>query len=581
MAGSENSLPRFDRAFFGSGNRLSRIGNGEIGGKARGLYAAEQILGKLEAGDTQAAIEIGIPRTAVLTTEAFDRFMERNGLDPDDLACQRDDRIVHAFLNADFPVEFVGDVRALVEETHLPLAVRSSSLLEDALNHPFAGVYGTKMLPNNQPDPGERFRKLILAIKFVYASTYFQAARDYGRTIAGSRQPEKMAVILQEVVGARQDQRFYPHLSGVCKSYNYYPTTGQRPRDGIVSLALGLGKSIVDGGVCWSYSPARPKAPPPFASVADRMKNSQVKFWAVNMGKALQYDPTTEIEYLVQPGLTEADYDGTLRYLASTYDPRSDRLSPGTGFPGPRVLDFAPLLQLNELPLNQVLHHLMKTFETEMKAPVEIEFAVTIEGDTPRRARLGFLQVRHMAIADQVVDISDHDMSGPEVLASSDTVMGNGSDSSIRDVVYIPPDRFDRAASRQIASEIETLNRALIDAGKPYLLIGFGRWGSSDPWLGIPVQWGQISGARGIVEATLAEFSVEPSQGSHFFHNLSSFGVTYFMIHHAMAPGIDWGWLNAQEVVAETDHVLHIRLPEALAIRVDGRSARGLIQKKE
>ncbi len=579
MAGSEEKVPRFNRAFFGSGNRLSRIGKGEIGGKAQGLRAAEQVFSKTLENGTLHGVQVGIPRTAVLTTEVFDLILERNKLDRIELAGLRDERIVHAFLNADFPVEFLGDVRAIVEETHLPLAVRSSSLLEDALNHPFAGVYGTKMVPNNQPDPNERFRKLIEAIKFVHASTFFQAARDYGRTIAGGVESEKMAVVLQEVVGARQDQRFYPHLSGVCKSYNYYPSSGQQPKDGIVSLALGLGKSIVDGGVCWSYSPARPKAPPPYASVADRMKNSQVRFWAVNMGKAPAYDPAAETEYLVQPGLAEADYDGTLRYLASTYDPRSDRLSPGTGFPGPRVLDFAPLLQLNELPLNRALHSLMETFETELDGPVEIEFAVTIQGGGTPEARLGFLQVRPMAVADQEVDIPDHDMTGPGVLASSDTVMGNGSNRSIQDVVYIRPDRFERAASPAIASEIETLNRSLIATGKPYLLIGFGRWGSSDPWLGIPVQWGQISGARCIVEATLAEFSVEPSQGSHFFHNLSSFGVTYFMIHHATEPGIDWDWLDTRQVVTETDHVRHVRLPDPLAIRVDGRVARGLIQK--
>jgi hypothetical protein len=310
------------------------------------------------------------------------------------------------------------------------------------------------------------------------------------------------------------------------------------------------------------------------------MKNSQVKFWAVNMGKAPAYDPTAETEYLVQPGLTEADYDGTLRYLASTYEPRSDRLSPGTGFPGPRVLDFAPLLQLNELPLNSVLQSLMNTFETEMNAPVEIEFAVTIQEGAAPRAEVGFLQVRPMAVGEQTVDILDHDMAGTDVLASSDTVMGNGSERSIRDVVYIPASRFERADSRAIAGEIDTINRSLLDAGRPYLLIGFGRWGSSDPWLGIPVQWGQISGARCIVEATLPEFSVEPSQGSHFFHNLSSFGVTYFMIHHATEPGIDWSWLDAQEVVTQSDHVTHIRLPKALVIRVDGRVTRGLIQKR-
>jgi hypothetical protein len=420
----------------------------------------------------------------------------------------------------------------------------------------------------------------VEAIKFVWSSTFFKAPKNYIRTTDKTIEDERMAVIIQEVVGCRHGDRYYPHLSGVCRSYNFYPDARARPEEGVVNLALGLGKTIVDGGVNWTYAPPRPHIPPTFGSVRDQMKSTQTKFWAVNMGRPPAFDPIAESEYLLEAGLPDADYDGTLDLVASTYDVESDRLSPGVGADGPRVIDFAPLLELHEYGLNDVIRRMLAVSEEAIGAPVEVEFAVTFpHGQEPDRPRLGFLQVRPMVVSDAQVEITEEDLAAPDLLAASTRVLGNGVDDQITNVVYVRPEQFHARHTPTIARQLEQLNTALLQAGRPYLLIGFGRWGSSDPWLGIPVNWGQICGARAIIEATLPEMTVELSQGSHFFHNLSSFEVSYFMIPHHARPGIDWSWLDRQQVVAETEYVRHVRSGQPLVVRVDGRSGHGVIQK--
>jgi len=460
-----------------------------------------------------------------------------------------------------------------------PDRARSSSLLEDALGRPFAGVYETKMIPNNQPDSGARFHRLVEAIKLVYASTFFRDARGYRRVAGVADEDEKMAVIIQEVVGGRYGNRFYPHLSMVCRSFNYYPTGRSRPEQGVVSLALGLGKTIVDGGVCWSYSPAHPKAPPPFGSVSQLLKESQTRFWAVNMGPPPAYDPIAETEYLTKGDLAEAEYDGTLRYLASTYDPVSDRLLPGAGGAGPKVLNFAPLLHFHDIPLNAALSKLLEACESAVDAKVEIELAMTLPGGKQGPPRLGFLQVRPMVAPETAVEIGEEEMSGPAVLLASTRAMGNGVVETIRDVVYTKPGGFEARSTRIMAGQIERLNLKLVGEGRPYLLIGFGRWGSSDPWLGIPVTWSQVSGARAMVEASIPEMNVEPSQGSHFFHNLTSFQVGYFTVGPGSGSGfIRWAHLDGSPAVEETEFVRHVRLSDSLRVRLDGRTGRGIVE---
>lgn len=576
---SEERIPLFDRSFFGSDEVISRIGEGSLGGKAQGLAFASRMLASGAPGTFPQGISVGVPRLVVLATDVFDAFMERNDLYEVALSDLPDDRMAHAFQQADLPTEFLGDLRGLIEGVHAPLAIRSSSLLEDALYRPFAGVYETKMIPNNQPGSDARFQRLVEAIKFVYASTFQRGAKAYRSVIGESDKNEKMAVLIQEVVGERHGHRFYPHLSGVCRSYNYYPSGRSRPEDGVVNLALGLGKTIVDGGVCWSYSPAHPKAPPPFGSVSQMLGETQARFWAVNMGKPPAYDPIAETEYLMEADLREAEDDGTLRYLASTYDGGSDRLVPGIGRQGPRVLDFALLLQYRELPLNDLITSIVDLSEETLGTDVEIEFAMTLPMGPGTRPRFGFLQVRPMVAPGEEINIEMEELSGPGVLVASDRAMGNGEVNTIRDVVYTKPGAFESRHTRAIALEIEALNRQLVNISRPYLLVGFGRWGSSDPWLGIPVTWSQVSGARAIVEASLEKMNVEPSQGSHFFHNLSSFQVSYFTVRHGRAVGIDWEWLGQQEAAAETEFVRHIRLADPLELRVDGRSGRGVISR--
>lgn len=573
-------IPRFDRAFFSSEHTFTRLGGGELGGKTAGLIGIRDTLQGLGGEGPFANVDLDIPRLTVIGTEVFDAFMERNQLHPRSLAELPDERIAHAFQQADLPTEVVGDLRGLIEHVHSPLAVRSSSLLEDALRRPFAGVYETKMIPNNQPDPGTRFQRLVEAIKLVYASTYFRNARSYRAAAGEADESEKMAVIIQEVVGERHGERFYPHLSIVARSYSYYPTGRARPEEGVVSLALGLGKTIVDGGVCWSYCPAYPKAPPPFASARQILQETQTRFWAVNMGSPPAYDPIAETEYLVEGSLADAEYDGTLAKMVSTYDAAGDRLLPGMGRNGPKALDFSPLLTLGILPLNAMVKALLEACETSLEAEVEIELAMLLPESWDGTPRLGFLQVRPMLAPEETVEILPEDLAAPEALVTSLRAMGNGTVEGIQDVVYTRPGTFDPKHTRTMALEIERINRELLKEGRPYLLVGLGRWGSSDPWLGIPVQWGQVSGVRAIVEATLPSMNVEPSQGSHFFHNLSSFQVSYFTVHHAgEGARIDWQWLERQTAVTETEFLRHVRLETALRVRVDGRTGRGVVER--
>ena len=576
MTPSGDEVPRFERRFFDPARRISRIGEGALGGKARGLVTAARVLEKRRAELETPGLRLDVPALAVVATGAFDAFLDRNGLRPFVAEEPGDAALALAFQKASLPAELVGDLRALAESARVPLACRSSSALEDALGRPFAGVYGTKMIPGNQADTTSRFRALADAIKFVYASAFSSAARAYRRAAGATPEPEKMAVVVQETVGRRHDGRFYPDLSGVARSYSFYPLGPASPEDGTVDLAVGLGKTIVDGGLVWTFSPAHPRVGPPVGSARERLATTQASLWAVNVGSPPPYDPMAEAEFLVPASLADAESDGTLRYAASTYDADADRLVPGTGRPGPRVLDFAPVLVWEELPLVPLLRRLLPACEDELGAPVEIEFALSLEPGGP--GRFGFLQVRPLLVTHEAVEVTAHEMASAVV--ASDAALGNGR-AAVRDVVYVEPEGFEARLTPEVAGEIERLNRSLVDEGRPYLLVGFGRWGSSDPWLGIPVRWDQIAGARGLVEATLPHMSPEPSQGSHFFHNLSSFSVLYFTVSHARGPAIDWAWLASQTTVARTARVRHVRTDRPLVLKVDGRTRRGVALRPE
>ena len=571
-------LPAFDRKFWDGTFRCTQIGTGSLGGKAAGLVFIKDLLAEQINPALFPQVGISVPTMAVIATDSFDRFMAQNRLVDLPFKEMPDERVAHAFQKADLPMELLGDLRALILQVKTPLAIRSSSLLEDAVGRPFAGVYATKMIPNNQPDPDSRFRRLVEAIKFVYASTYFREARNY-RSSGGVITDEKMAVIIQEVVGLRRGERFYPDISGVARSYNYFALAPARPEDGVVSLAIGLGKTIVDGGLVWTFSPAYPQKPPPFASVDEMLDGTQRDFWAVNMGKPPAYDPASETEYLVRASLSDAEADGALDLLASTNSPDRDRVVPGTGTTGPRVLTFAPMLVQERFPINELVKALLAAAEKSLNAKVEIEFALTLQGPVgePPRARLGFLQVRSTVVSDEVVDVTPEELADSRTIVASDMVIGNGEVHDIRDIVFVRPENFSPLVTAAAAQELQSVNRKLQEESRPFLLIGFGRWGSSHPSLGIPVDWSQISGARAIVETTLPEMNVELSQGSHFFHNLSSSQTSYFMVQHGGPFAINWDWLNRQPVVHETELIRHVRPEVTLSIRVDGRSRRGVI----
>ncbi|HRX87507.1 MAG TPA: PEP/pyruvate-binding domain-containing protein [Phycisphaerae bacterium] len=569
-------FPRFDRQSALAGAEITVIGAGELGGKALGLASAQRIVAQACPEGSFPQVTIGIPRLTVIATDVFERFVADNGLDRlafDELS---DERIAHAFLNASLPPLIVGDLRALAAGARVPLAVRSSSLLEDALDHPFAGVYATKMIPNNAASVDERSRKLGEAVKFVWASTFFADARSYLRMIRRPAGSERMAVVIQEVVGEAYDERFYPIVSGVARTHSFYPTGGARGDEGVVNLALGLGKTIVDGGVTWSYCPKYPGQPPPYASARELLHNTQTRFWAVNLGN-IPYDPVNEAECLVACGLDAAEWDDVLRFTASTYDPAADRLTLGVGRPGPRALTFAPLLELGDVPVNAIVERLLAACRAELGAEVEIEFAVTFDRRGGLPARFGFLQVRPMLVGGAQVDVTAEALADPRALVASGSVLGNGADATLADVIYVRPEAFEARHTPAIATELAAWNARLAAEDRPYVLIGFGRWGSSDPWLGIPVTWPQIAQARVIVEATRPDMDVDASQGSHFFHNLISFQVFYFTVPHSAAGTIAWAWLDAQPAIAESALLRHVRLAAPLSVRVDGRSSRGVI----
>ena len=573
-------FPPFDRRFLESDEAFTQVGHGPLGGKAEGLaFIHAEVVPALK-GTCPAGVEVAVPRMLILASSMFDAFMERNRLVDVAASDLPDDRIAHAFMLAELPAELVGDLHALMQTMHTPLAVRSSSLLEDALAHPFAGVYGTKMVPNHQHGAAERFARLTEAVKFVYASTFFASATAYRRALGIPEGEEKMSVIIQEVMGRRHNSRFYPDISGVARSYSYYPLPGSRPADGTISLALGLGKTVVDGETCWVYTPNRPAAPAPMNSPHSVLQQTQTTFWAINM-TAASYDPVRETEFLVHPSLAEAELDGTLRHIASTYDAASDRVRPGMERPGPRVVDFAPLLRFNTLPLNECLRSMLATSRETLGCEVELEFAALLPSRDRSTLDVGYLQLRPMARPGSEVEVEARELLGEHVVAASSSCLGNGVLTHLRDVVFVKPQTFDPAQTPRIAREIGVVNGSLLCAGKGYILVGFGRWGTADPWLGIPVEWGQISGAKVVVETALSSMRPEMSQGSHFFHNLIGARTLYLSVPLDTLPQVDWEWLSQQKVVQETNFVCHVRATTPLTVRVDGRSGRGVITRHD
>jgi CheY-like chemotaxis protein len=557
-----------------------RIGSGSLGGKARGLAFMNTVLNRYGITNHLPDVEIRVPPTAVVATDVFDGFMQQGDLRSRVLADISDEEVVRLVLGRKLPSDIYADLQTFLQQVSYPLAVRSSSLLEDSQYQPFAGVYATYMLPNNHPDLRVRLDQLCDAVKLVYASTYFRSTKAYLEATSNRVEEEKMAVIIQQVVGRQHEHYDYPDFAGVAHSTNFYPTGDLRPEDGVVNLALGLGRTVVEGMKCLRFSPRQPGNLPQFATIKDMLDNSQREFFAVDTSDPDAYPRLQEDFSLAILDLEDAERHGTLEAVGSVYSPENDVVYDGLWREGPRLVTFANILKADLFPLTEVLNLLLELGRRCMSCAVEIEFA-GILGDGRREPhQLGFLQIRPLAGGFESMEIDPRLLESPDAFCATDVALGNGRFEGIRDIVVVPPDLFDRGRTVAIASDLARMNVRLREAGRPYLLIGPGRWGSADRWLGIPVRWADISGARVIVETDLADFKVTPSQGTHFFQNLTSFQVGYLTVNQAEGRArLDWDWLGSLPVAEETRHLRHLTLEEPLTVLIDGRRGRAAILK--
>lgn len=571
-------VTEFNRETFDPNSSLARIGGGSLGGKARGLGFVKLMLTQRNLRDRFEGVRIEIPPGVAVGTDVFDAFLELNQLRDFSLGATDDGQITRRFVDAPkFPEAALRELEAFLERVREPLAVRSSSLLEDSQYHPFAGVYATYMISNDQTDPRLRVRELIGAIKRVYASTFHQAAKDYIKVTSYRLEEEKMAVIAQKLVGARRGNRFYPDISGVARSHNFYPVAPQTAQDGIASVALGLGRWVVDGGLTVRFSPRYPRHLAQFYSPAEALRNSQNAFYALMMDDGAPGLAEAGIERIGRQPLRVAEQDGALRHVGSTYSPDNNALYDGLSRPGPRVVTFAPVLRDRSFPLPEIVTELLELGKAGMGTPVEIEFAANLERPAGRPAQFGVLQMRPLALGRESEELEIERLPRERLVCESGRALGHGVLADLRDIVFVDHAAFDRSATRDTAQAIGELNARLVDQGRPYLLIGMGRWGTLDPWLGIPVKWDQISGARAIIEANFKDITVEPSQGSHFFQNITSFQVSYLTV--GAKDFLDWDWLMALPVAEYRGLARHVRLDAPVIVKIDGRTHRGVVMK--
>lgn len=569
----------FDRMKFDAYSHFARIGEGSLGGKGRGLAFLDNIIKTHPDFNTFAGATVQIPKTVVLCTDVFDQFMEQNNLYQIALSDASDDEILRHFLHAQLPDSLIADFFTFFEAVKCPIAIRSSSLLEDAHYQPFAGIYSTYMIPYLE-DKYTMLEMLACAIKGVYASVYYKDSKAYMAATSNVIDQEKMAVILQEVVGKQYDGRYYPNISGVLRSLNYYPIDDERAEDGIASLALGLGKYIVDGGQTLRVSPYHPNQILQTSELDTALRETQTRFYALDtrhVGNDFKVDDGFNILNLK---VKEAERDHSLNYIASTYDPYDQVIRDGIYDGGRKVITFASVLQHGVFPLPQLLQLSMKYGAESMRRPVEIEFACNINQD--RTGALYLLQIRPIVDSKQMLDEDVAAVPDADCVLRSHNSLGHGVTEDVTDIVYVKTDdRFTASDNPMIAREIEKINKTYLDSGSNYVLVGPGRWGSSDSWLGIPVKWPHISAARVIVEVTLKNYRVDPSQGTHFFQNLTSFGVGYFTVDENRGDGFfGKSELDAMPSVMETEHVRVVRFARPLKIMMDGKRQEGAVLRR-
>ena len=563
---------------FDEYSNFARIGDGSLGGKGRGLAfigAMVKRYPKLESDN----FAVNIPKTVVICTDIFDEFMETNELYPVALGDADDETILRYFLRASLPSRLIEDLMAFFDVVKSPIAVRSSSLLEDSHYQPFAGIYSTYMVPKIE-EKYDMLRTVSDAIKAVYASVFYKDSKAYMTATSNLIDQEKMAIVLQEVVGSRYNDHFYPTMSGVARSLNFYPIGNEKAEDGIANIALGLGKYIVDGGQTLRFSPRHPHSILQMSTMDFALRETQTRFYALdlkNMAEAFSVDDAFN---LVKLGLKDADAEGSLKYIVSTYDPYDQIIRDGYYPGGRKILSFVNILQHDVFPLADTLDQLLRIGQQEMGRPVEIEFAVNMDPSDHTRATFYLLQIRPIVDNKEIMDEDLSLVKNEETILSSTSVLGHGIVGDVQDIIYVKTGAFNSSNNQLIAYEIEKMNRSFTDQEKGYVLVGPGRWGSSDSWFGIPVKWPHISNARVIVECGLENYRVDPSQGTHFFQNLTSFGVGYFTVNPFKGDGwFDEAFLNAQPAVEETEYLRHVHFDAPITIKMDGKKSLGVVLK--
>ncbi len=578
---SRGVISQFDRSSFDEYFTISRIGEGSIGGKARGLAFLDSLINRNHLQHLYPDVDISIPKTVVLGTDIFDEFMESNNLYPIALSGKySDDQILNFFIDAHLPKSVQEDLFTIASGTNEPLAIRSSSLLEDSHYQPFAGIYNTYMIPSVERNLEKRLEMIHTAIKSVYASAFFMDSKAYMQATSNVIDEEKMAVILQEVCGSRYGNYFYPTLSGVARSLDYYPIPPQKPEDGIANIALGLGKYIVDGGLSLRFSPSYPKKIMQTATPEAALRETQKYFFALDLLPEKFVHSVDDSINLVKLRVKRAERDDSIRKIASTYDMQNHMIRDGYNYDGKKLITFSSILKHNTFPLAEILQKTLRLGAKEMDKEVEIEFVVDLNQKKNDKIIFYLLQIRPIASKEESVHLNPARIKKDKCLIISNSALGNGNIDDIHDVVYVKPQTFDAANNTETANMVGELNARFLEENKNYILIGPGRWGSADPWLGIPVKWPQISAARLIVESGLKNYRIDPSQGTHFFQNLTSFRVGYFTINPFINDGyFDLEYLDKQPAVFENEVIRHVNFPQSLCIKIDGKKNLGVVEK--
>ena len=575
---NKGKIVDFIESELGNPSTIVSLDSGALGGKGRGIAFIQTLVYRYDIRGFFPDIKIKTPTTAIIGTDQYDSFLDNNNLR--DIVFNSDisyEELKRLFLKARLTDDLVKKLKVLLKHMKRPLAVRSSGLFEDSLMQPFAGIFETYIVPNSHPDLKVRLRQLVNAIKMVYASVFTPKARSYINAINYKIEEEKMAVVIQEVIGNTYEKYYYPHISGVAQSYNYYPYGSIEPEDGYATIALGLGTYVVEGEKAFHFCPKHPKALN--FTVKDLIENTQTYFYAVNLQPKRLSLLEGENAGLSKLDIWDAERHGTLKHLASVYDIDNDRLVPGLDKAGPRVLDFADILKYDYIPLASTISTMLDIAKEAMGSPVEIEFAVDLNKDKQGRASFYLLQIKPLLGNSEDYNIELDKVDRDKLLLFTDKSMGNGKIDYLRHVVYVDPKSFDKTKTEEIALEIEQINKFMLSKGWQYILIGPGRWGTRDKWIGIPVHWGQISNSKVIVETSLVNFPLESSSGSHFFHNVISMNVGYFTIQHANSEHIlRWDVLDKQKTVRKTNYVRVVEFPKPLIVKMDGKDRIALIE---